>query len=731
MNSQKIKPSHLARAAYVYVRQSTDRQVQTNLQSQQRQYELADIARRFGWTRESVVTIDDDLGRSGSSAAGRTGFAQLVADVVLGKAGIIFGLEVSRLARNNRDWYQLLDICSMTGTLIADADGVYDPAHFNDRLLLGLKGTMSEAELHVLKGRMLAGLQHKASKGELRYHLVAGYQYDDGRIVKSHDEQIVHMIELVFSRFFEIGSVNGLLKVLLEEGLELPRKAAVDKAVRWVRPYYKAVHDTLTNPIYAGAYVYGKSKIRQIPDENGGRKSRQTRRDMQDWEVLIRDHHPAYVAWDDFLRIRKMIESNQRVSTDQASRVAREGGALLQGLVRCGKCGRAMQVRYPGKIGKTYHNYVCSGAMRFGGSLCQAMGGRRIDEAVTHLFLGEMAPARLGLHLEAVRQIEARTDNVAKQLELELERAEYEAKRAERQFAAVEPENRLVARTVETRWNEALTHAVEVKERLAERRRQMARRLNGTEAEEIRGLAADLGAIWAAKTTTDKERKQLLRTVLDEVQIRKEERDVQLKILWKGGALIEKTVHLPRVPARTDATHDLIALLRELAVRHTDEQIARILNRKGIKTPKGLSFNAHRAANLRLNHGIDCYRQTNDQQEETYTVEQAAGILDVGTQTIYLWIKAGILKADQVTSSAPWVVYVTDDDKHRLTAQAAPAGWLPIDAAAHDLGVSKQTVANWVKEGKVGYVYVTKGRRRGLRIDVNSVSCRSQPCLFS
>lgn len=262
--SAKIKPTHLGRSAYVYVRQSTDYQVQNNLESQQRQYELADLAMGYGWPKERVVLIDDDLGRSGSSAAGRTGFARLVADVALNKAGIVFGLEVSRLARNNRDWYQLLDLCSITVTLIADAEGVYDPSSFNDRLLLGLKGTMSEAELHVLKGRMLAGLQHKAAKGELRFPLPPGYEFDErGQIVKARDEQTGHMISLVFSKFFEIGTVSGVLKYLLEEGLTVPRKAGFERTVRWVRPFYRAVYKILTNPLYTGAYVFGRSSSRR------------------------------------------------------------------------------------------------------------------------------------------------------------------------------------------------------------------------------------------------------------------------------------------------------------------------------------------------------------------------------------------------------------------------------------------------------------------------------------
>lgn len=729
--NSRIATSHLARGAYVYVRQSTEYQVQNHQQSQQRQYELADVAVGYGWPRDKVEVIDDDLGRSGSTTAGRTGFARLVADVALGKAGIVLGLEVSRLARNNRDWYQLLDLCSLTATLIADADGVYDPASFNDRLLLGLKGTMSEAELHVLKGRMLAGLQHKARQGKLRFHLPSGYELDDeGRIVKAHDEQIVHMLELVFAKVFDIGSVAGLLKYLQEEGVDIPRRGAGDKAVRWVRPYYKAVYDTVTNPIYAGAYVYGKSKAVKLLDPAGNARSRQRRQPMESWDVLIQDHHPAYVSWDDYLRILAMIRKNQPVAADQASQAIREGGALLQGLVRCGRCGRAMRVQYPGKSGNAYAHYVCRGAQDQGQPRCQSVGNRRIDEMVAGHFLEEMAPARLNVHLEALRRLAVEKDDVLTQLELDVERARYDAERKGRQFHAVEPENRLVARTLEAQWNEAIRRVGALEERLTQRRDSRSLSLRDVEEREIERLAHDLPGLWSATSTTSKDRKRLLHAAIDEVQVVKEGREARLKILWKGGAVVEKNVALPKIASKPKSG-DLVDLIRQLAERHTDAQIARVLIRKGMKTPKGLSFNAHRVASLRLNHQIECYRVSNDRDSSTVSVDEAAQRFAVHPATIYLWIRTGLLKADQVTSGAPWAVSITDHDLRRLTAEDAPAGWLPLREAASELGVSHQSVLNWVKQSKIDYVYVSRGRRRGLRINVASATYRAQSPLFS
>lgn len=729
----KIKAAHLERSAYVYVRQSTDHQVHNNVESQQRQYELADLAVRCGWPQERVVVIDDDLGRSGSSAAGRTGFARLVADVALSKAGIVFGLEVSRLARNNRDWYQLLDLCSITLTLIGDADGVYDPSAFNDRLLLGLKGTMSEAELHVLRGRMQAGLQHKASKGELRFPLPPGYEFDEqGRIIKTRDEQIAHMISLVFSKFFEIGTVSGVLKYLLEEGLTLPRKACFERRVRWVRPFYRAVYKILTNPLYSGAYVFGRSRVVKVLDATGHVRSRRKDLALGEWGVVIHDHHPAYIPWDEFLRLRRMIADNAPVAWGETGRVAREGSGLLQGLARCGTCGRAMRVIYNGgRSGVSHASYLCRGARDYGGgAYCQAVGGSRIDEAVAAHVLEELSPAAATVHLAALDRSRAQHDEVLAQLRLELERAQYEADRKARQFHQVEPENRLVARTLEAEWNQALERVTEVEERVAARQALRALALTAAEHEAIGDLLHDLPGLWKAQSTTDKDRKHLLRAVLDEVQIRKEDRQVFLKILWKGGAVVDRTVSLPRVPARNAISVDVIELVRQLATRHTDGQIARILIRKRIPTADGRTFNAHRVACLRLRHGIDCYRKSNDRGVPTYTVDEAARILEVGQQTIYLWLRAGLLKGDQLTAGAPWNVYITDEDRRRLTAADGPEGWLPLREAAARLGVSSQTVANWVKEGKIGYVHVTKGRRRGLRIDVESATYVAQQRLF-
>ena len=731
-NDSKIAPSHLNRNAYIYIRQSTEHQVRENIESQQRQYELIDIAKQYNWNQDSIIVIDDDLGRSGSSTTGRTGFAKLVADVALKKAGIIFGLEVSRLARNNKDWYQLLDLCSLTATLIADSDGVYDPSSFNDRLLLGLKGTMSEAELHMLKSRMLQGLYHKAQKGELKFKLPVGYQFDpEDKIIKALDEQVTHIINLTFKKFFEIGTVNGVLKYLLEENLLFPRQASFEKRLRWIRPYYKAIRDTLGNPLYTGTYVFGRTKVVKDLDEHGNQKSRQKKQAMEDWDVIIHDHHPPYISWDQYLKIQKMIEKNSPPPKSQASQAVREGSALLQGLASCGNCGRTMHVNYHHQRKKAYPYYVCNVASRnFGVPYCQSVGGRKIDQAVSDSFLEAVSPASLNIHLQALQKIQQQQDMALEQLQLQLERAEYEASRTFRQFDAVEPENRLVARTLERQWNNSLRHAEELKIRIAKRKNEFKDRLSKIEEQEIYRLAHNIPDIWNAPTTSDRDRKMLLRAAIQEAQLTKQDRDVTVKIRWIGGAVTNKIVHLPKVRSKRHTSLDLVELVRQLAQKFNDDQIARILIRQGRKTATGLSFSAHKIANLRRNYGIPRYKKPKGEQSKTYTAQQAAQILQVSTPTIHNWLNAGFIKGEQMTEGAPWEILLTDDDIERLTAQDAPEGWLPLQLAAKELGVSKQTVLNWVKSKKLQYIYVTKGKKKGLRINTLSTTYRKQLSIF-
>jgi DNA invertase Pin-like site-specific DNA recombinase/predicted DNA-binding protein (UPF0251 family) len=733
MISTKIKSTHVARNAFVYVRQSTGYQVQHHLESQQRQYELSNVAIKLGWPKAQVVVIDDDLGKSASAAEGRTGFQRLVSEVALGHAGIVLGLEVSRLARNNRDWYELLDLCSMRATLIADVDGIYDPSEFNDRLLLGLKGTMSEAELHVLKCRMAAGLRHKAEKGELRYRLSAGYEFDDdGRIVKTSDEKVRQFVDTVFAKTFEIGSISGVTKFLAHERLRFPRRTAVDGSIHWVMPYYRGVYLMLLNPIYAGAYAYGRSEAVIEMNSEGRATVRRRAKPMAKWDVLIQDHHPAYISWDEFTRLGQIVEKNRPAQRNEASRVLREGAALLQGLARCGKCGRSMSVRYHGSA--TGHNlyYTCFASRAQMRSItCCSVGGRRIDDAVSRLFLDAISGTGAEIHLAALRKLDDREDAVLRQIELQLESARYEAGRAERQYNAVEPENRVVARTLESRWNAALQRVDEIQQQLDERKRQVAKRLSDDEERLLVELAHDLPTTWKHELVSDRDRKALLRAAIDEVQIRKETNRARLKVIWKGGAVDELSVDMPRAPAPPGTAPDLVELVRTLATRYDDAQIARVLARRRIKTPKKqLAFTANHVGDLRRKYGIPrCPDRAAEERAERYTVEQAAKLLGVSGTTIYTWLELGILHGQQIAESAPWSIEITEAERARLVADVPP-GWLSLRDAAIELGVSRQTILNWVKAGKVEFVYVTRGRRRGLRIDAKTAPYRAQQNLM-
>jgi len=592
---------------------------------------------------------------------------------------------------------------------------------------------MSEAELHILKSRMLAGLRHKAQKGELRFRLPTGYDFDDrGAIVKSNDQQVVHLVTLVYAKMFEFRSVNAVMQYLLHEELRIPRRHFSDGSVRWETPYYRAVYLMLTNPIYAGTYVYGRSRVVHEIGHNGERQTRCERKALADWDVILHDHHEAYVSREDFERIQRMIQRNGPATPQEASRALREGTALLQGIVRCGHCGRSMTIEYRGQVGKRKTGaYRCAaGYAQKRAGICQAFGGHRIDDAVAKVFLEVLSDGSVDVQLAALRRLNEQQDTVLRQLELELERARYEAGRAERQYNAVEPENRVVARTLETRWNDALKSAQSVEERVATRRAQLTTRLTGSEESQLRRLVRDLPQLWVHPSVTHRDRKALIRIAIEEVQLRQEDRTVHVKMIWKGGAVTDFTVALNRLGQTTPAPPDLIELLRKLAKHHSDAQIARILIRRGIKTPKKqLTFTGAHVRSLRCNYQIPCYQDPTLKDGPTCTVEQTARLFHVSIPTVYSWLKLGLLSGKQITAGAPWFICVTDADRERITPNAPP-GWLSLKRAAAELGVSTQTILNWVKAGKVRSAYALRGRQSGLRIDVKSAPLRKQQRLF-
>lgn len=718
----KIEPQHLRRNAYVYVRQSTMAQVERNVESRERQYELVDRAVALGWRAAEVVVVDEDQGRSGKSSDGRDGFQGLVADVGLGRVGIVLGIEVSRLARNNAAWYQLLDLCALTDTLIADCDGIYHPALHNDRLVLGLKGTMSEAELHVLRARLRGGSLHKASKGELRLPLPAGLEYDEtGQIRIAPDEAVADAIATVFSYFDQLQSARQVMLRLLAEGRKLPRRATSDRQVRWTTATYKAIHDILTNPAFAGAYAYGRKRTeRRVTD--GVVSEHQRRAPREEWHVCIEDHHPGYITFERYLANQQQLRANWRPPRGEGGGAAREGRALLQGLIRCGRCGRRMQVGYSGKT--LVPNYSCvRGNQLYGTKRCQSVGGRRIEQVVLDAVFEALQPAGIEATLRALEHAEGEHQARVCSAELELEREQIHADRARRQFDACEPENRLVARTLEREWEQRLTAARAAERDLAEVTAKRPDPLTEQEISWCRRAGADLRKVFDAPSTSDRERKQLLRAIITDVVVTvdrtSEQHAAELRVVWEGGAVTEHNVSLPRTGSHTRCTdQDTVALVRELAERYPDKQIAAILARQGRRTGAGNPFTAHRVAGLRAHHKIPAAPvRANAHDGEVVTIAKAASELGVSTATVHRWLREGFITGEQITPGAPWQIRLTDELRQRVCEQA-PDGWLPLAQAAEALGVARQTVLHKVQRGDLAAVYVHNGKRKGLRIQV-------------
>ncbi len=719
----KVKPSHTQRAAFVYIRQSSPSQVEYNRESTARQYALVEKACVLGWAKEQVIVIDQDLGLSGSGSVKRSGFAHMTAEVALGHVGIVLGLEVSRLARNNADWYRLLDLCGITDTLIGDSDGVYHPALFNDRLVLGLKGTMSEAELHILRARLDGGIRNKAARGELRRGLPVGFVWgeEDGEVRFHPDEAVVSSIRTVFSKFTELGSVRKVWLWFRSEGLSFPRRAHMKSEIRWVAPTYTALHHGLTNPVYAGAYAYGKSRHQRYVDEQGMFRRRTRHLPMAEWSVLLPEHHPGFIDWATFQANQARIDTNIHPQPHQAGGAVREGAALLQGLATCGKCGRRLHTHYRGR--NSSPGYHCSGKdiVQGRGVYCLNVGGVQIDQAVVEAFLRTVTPAAVEATQLAIQQLEADQDAALGQWRLAVERARYEAERAERQYRAVEPENRLVARGLETEWEKRLRDLAAAEAELQRREQHRPRTLSPEEKNKIRFLGSDLNKVWTAPTTTDRDRKELLRALLEEVIITvdRPEHRAHLTLRWRGGTLTELDLSLPRSQPRGLRTEeDTISLLRRLAVHYSDDVIAGILNRQGRKTATGERFTAHQVGCLRRYRNIPRFQPPAEPLTgELATIRKAAKILGINTSTIHRWLNDGFIAGEQVTPGAPWQIRITDELRARFVEQAPP-DYLPMLETTMKLGVSRQTVLQRVKRGELEALLVTRGRRKGLRIRV-------------
>lgn len=723
-DTSKVKPAHLHRTAFVYVRQSSATQVEHNRESTERQYALVDKACALGWPREQVSIVDEDLGLSGASASHRSGFARMTAEVALARVGIILGLEVSRLARNNADWYQLLDLCAMTDTLIGDADGLYHPAQFNDRLVLGLKGTMSEAELHILRARLEGGIRNKAARGELRRGLPVGFVWgeEDGEVRFHPDEAVTSAIRTVFERFAEFGSARRVWLWFRSEGLNFPLQSIpLRDNIQWVAPSYHAIHSVLTSPVYAGAYVYGKTRHQRYVDEQGRVRKRVRKLPQSDWGVLIGEHHEGYIDWATYEANQARMATNTRPQPHQGGGAVREGAALLQGLATCGHCGRRLRTHYRGK----HHTpgYHCAGKdiVEGRGVYCLSVGGVQIDQAVATAFLEALTPAGVKAALAAAEQLEANHDAALGQWRLAVERATYEAERAERRYRAVEPENRLVARGLEAEWEQRLREREQAQAELTRREAQRPKTLTPKERHAILALGSDLKRVWSAPTTTPRDQKELLRTLLEEVilAVYRDDYRAHLTLRWRGGLLTELDVNLPRSrPATVRTDEETVALVRRLAAHYPDSVIAGILNRQDRTTARGLRFTANLVGNLRRHWDIPRFQPPTDPRDgELVNIKQAAKVLGIAPSTIHRWLNDGFIAGEQLTPGAPWQIRITEELRNRFVDQA-PEGYVTMQEATKALGVTRQTVLQRVKNGELDAVHVYRGRRKGLRINV-------------
>lgn len=649
--SIKVQPHHLERAAYLYIRQSSMRQVLENIESTKRQYALRGRATALGWREDQVIVIDNDQGESGASAAWREGFQRLVSEVGLGRAGIVMGLEVSRLARNNADWHRLLEICALTDTLILDEDGVYVPANFNDRLLLGLKGTMSEAELHVLKARLRGGILNKVRRGEYRCPLPMGFVYDEaGNVALDPDSQIRETIAHFFETFVRVGSACQTVKAFRDEGLRFPSRLRNGGPTVFRPLNASAALRALYNPRYTGAYVYGRRRYRRTVE---GKKTIQRKRDFHDWTACIPNAHPGYISWERFQENLKILEANGHGYEVARASPPREGAALLQGRAVCGRCGRYFRVRYATRRGREEAWYVCDRAHgKTGEPNCQSIAAPPIDAAISALVAEQMRPAAVELALEIRREIEARYEEAERLRSRAVERAQIEADLAQRRFMMVDPGNRLVADTLEREWNERLRALEKAREERERGRQEDRLTLDEAIRRRLIAMTTDFKTLWADPQTSNRDRKRLLAHVVEDATLLKhpQEGTTTIHVRFKGGKTDTLTAQNPKSSAQQVKTPPhVIALIDRLLDEYTYPEIATRLNAQGFQ-PGGLvrlgrtdpRFTALRVSYVAKTYGL---RPRYDRLRDRglLTKQEAAARLRIHEHTLVRWAKSGIV----------------------------------------------------------------------------------------
>jgi DNA invertase Pin-like site-specific DNA recombinase len=662
----KITPDHLARGAFIYVRQSTVDQLANNHESRRRQYGLAERARTLGLT--DVTVIDDDLGRSGSGVS-RPGFERLLAAICEGRVGAVFAIEASRLARNGRDWHTLIEFCGLVGTVIVDEDGVYEPRHPNDRLLLGMKGTMSELELSLLRARSMEALKQKARRGELFFSVAIGYvKVGRDKIEMDPDLRVREAIGLVFTRFAEMQSIRQVFLSLRADRISLPYvEGSGPRQLLWKLPVYATVSNLLTNPVYAGAYAFGRTGSRMTIENGRKRILRGHRKDRSDWAVLLVDHHEGYLSWADYERNQRLIADNANGKGMMVRGAVRKGEALLAGLVRCGHCGRRLQVSYNGTKGDI-GRYNCDATRNNPGAPpCISFGALRVDEAVGAEIVRLLQPLGVEAAVRAIADSEHQSAEKQRQIELALEQARYEAARARRQYDAVDPDNRLVAGELERRWDAALAAVATLEEELASLDRQRPAALSAAERLRLLQLGSDLEAAWHHPAATAVTRKRIIRVVLHEVVARVDGEQIQLLLHWQGGDHTRLAVRKNRRgQTRWAVEPETVDLIRTCARLMPDKAIAGMLNRTGKRTGRLNGWTQSRVRAFRNTHGIAVYREGEWAERGEMTLTDLAKMLDVSPITVLRQIKAGIIPAKQYCKGAPWVIARQDVEGQHL-----------------------------------------------------------------
>jgi len=666
----KIASDHLARDAYVYVRQSSMDQLLNNPESRRRQYALTTRARALGW--ENVIVIDDDLGRSGGGTA-RPGFERLLAAICGGAAGAVFALEASRLARNGRDWHTLLEFCALVNSLIIDEDGIYDPRLINDRLLLGMKGTFSELELSTLRQRSQEALRLKAARGDLHTVVAIGYRRGaDDRLEQDPDRRIRETLSLVFRKFREIRSVRQLVLWLGQEGIDLPTAVhgPQGRTVRWGSPRYHAVHRLLTNPVYAGAYVFGRTASRTRVED--GRKviTHGVVRRREEWTVVIRDHHDGYISWAEYDRNQITIAGNANMKGAMVSGSVRKGNALLVGLLRCGRCGRKLKVLHHSRRDA---RYVCSTHIDPSTEKgCTVFSNMRVDAAVSAEVLRAISPLALEAALQLIIDRKETGNERLRQAELALQQARYEVAHARRQYDAVDPDNRLVAGELERRWNDRLAAVAQLEDQIRSMSCEQPSAVSDDERTMLLALAEDLPALWNHPAASVETHKRILRAVLKEIIVTAEAGRLHLVLHWQGGDHTRLEVMKNRSGQnrwKTDvATEQLVC---ELARLLPDHSIAPVLNRLGIRSAKGQTWTQLRVRNFRGAHQIPVYREGERAERHELVLSEAASRLGVHKMTIVRLIQDGLLPARQVCAGAPYAI--REDDLARPAIRQAIA----------------------------------------------------------